>query len=338
MKWTRQLLLTLIAWLLAQGLVYAYERFGEAESGPTISCGYTSVNASYTTKVANYYFTGGCLQSPTEIQIPWSATGAAHEGIGFTEERIYLSGPSPYRGQVYFTMVCANLRSNLDPWLTVDGGCSQFTIKVEGEVAGQKLLLDAMYARVGARRGRPLTASFPYDRNALLAKRATELKAEADAIASAQRREQQRLQGAEKFTGSSYTANLSPTVSSPTNGQMLYSKVPVPIKLVAPKGLTGGSYMVNIQRFDPRANKWIAHATIPVGAAQAHSPAGYTGWGAGGTDGRSLAFMTSPGSWRLNAQVSSPKQSGWSNWVNFNVMAPQSPTATKPKRVLPTWK
>ncbi|MBM2802263.1 MAG: exported protein of unknown function [Deltaproteobacteria bacterium] len=335
MKWMRQLFLALFAWLLTQGLVYATGRFGEAESGPTISCGYARVDARYTAKVANYSFTGGCLQSPSEIQIPWSVSGAHHEGIGFTEEKIYLSGPSPYRGQISFTMTCANLRSNLDPWLTVDGGCGQFTTKVEGEIAGQKLLLDTVYKRVGAGRGRPLTASFGYDRNALLAKRAVDLKAEADAIANAARREQHRLQGAEKFTGTSYTANLSPSVWAPTAGQMFYSKAPVPIKLAPPKGLTGGSYMVNIQRFDATGKKWVAHATIPVGAAQAHLPGGYTGWGAGGTDGRSLAFMTSPGSWRLSAQVSSPKQSGWSNWVNFNVMAPQSPTATKPKRIWP---
>ena len=335
MTWILRSLLGMFLLFAAHGAIHAEPFSAAPDPEYSFSCGYNYASASYTAKVSTYGFSGGCLQSTSQIQVPWSATGATHEGIGFTEERIYLSGPSPYRGQIYFTMVCADLRSNLDPWLTVDGGCSQFTIKVEGEVAGQKLLLDALYARVGARRGRPLTASFPYDRNALLAKRATDLKAEADAIANAQQREQQRLQGAEKFTGSSYTANLSPSVRAPTVGQMFYSKVPVPIRLVAPKGLTGGSYMVNIQRFDAREKKWIAHASIPVGAAQAHSPGGYTGWGSGGTDGRSLAFMTSPGSWRLSAQVSSPKQSGWSNWVNFNVMAPQSPTATKPKRVLP---
>lgn len=60
---------------------------------------------------------------------------------------------------------------------------------------------------------------------------------------------------------------------------------------------------------------WVTHRTIPVTSADAQSPGGYTGFGAG-------AFPSSPGAWRISAQVSAPNQSGWSNAVEFKVATP----------------
>jgi hypothetical protein len=62
----------------------------------------------------------------------------------------------------------------------------------------------------------------------------------------------------------------------------------------------------------------VSHATLPVGAAQAESATGYTGFGAGAPP----TFLSAPGVWRLSAQVTAPQQSGWSDWVEFVVMAP----------------
>ena len=92
------------------------------------------------------------------------------------------------------------------------------------------------------------------------------------------------------------------------------------------------SYRVNIEQKD-QSGKWVPHGTIPVGANEAHSAGGYTGFGAGAPP----TYLTTPGTWRLNAQAVSPRQSGLSNWVEFYVTAPPSPTALK-KKIPDPWK
>ena len=87
--------------------------------------------------------------------------------------------------------------------------------------------------------------------------------------------------------------------------------------LLSAKSVTG--YMVRLERKDSNG-QWLPHATLPVGAAQAESATGYTGFGAGAPP----AFLSIPGAWRLSAQVTTPQPSGWSDWVEFAVMAPPS--------------
>jgi hypothetical protein len=87
--------------------------------------------------------------------------------------------------------------------------------------------------------------------------------------------------------------------------------------------------MVKIERKDTSGN-WVPQATLPAGAADAESAAGYTGFGAGTPP----CCLTIPGAYRLSAQVSSPKQSGWSEWVEFVVMAP--PTSNNKLLIPPT--
>ena len=176
MKWIQQTVLAVGLLCMAPGLVHAGASFGAADAYPAFTCGYSQISGRFEAKVAKYTISGGCLQSPSEILVPWSAQGAHHEGIGLTEETIFLSGASPYRGQIHFTMICAGLRSELDPWVT-EVKCGQFKIDVQGEIATQKILLDAIYKRVQSRGG-PLTASFSYDRKPLLAKRQTDVQAE----------------------------------------------------------------------------------------------------------------------------------------------------------------
>lgn len=126
---------------------------------------------------------------------------------------------------------------------------------------------------------------------------------------------------------------LPPSILAPLNGQRFLNQTVVPIKLAPPPTWSVSMYTVNIQRKDNSGN-WVNHVSLPVGPAQAHSPNGYTEFGAGGKDGRSLAYLISPGAWRLSAQISAPKPSNWSNWQEFHVQAPPtSSKALKPGRL-----
>jgi hypothetical protein len=133
---------------------------------------------------------------------------------------------------------------------------------------------------------------------------------------AAQRREQELLQGAAQSKATSYSASLAPSVLAPTAGGVFYAQTPVPIRLAPPKGWSVSNYIVAIQTKDSKGN-WYTNGNLPVGAAEAHSLAGYTGFGAGAPP----AFLSVPGMWRLAAQVSYPKQSGWSDWTQFSVTA-----------------
>jgi hypothetical protein len=133
---------------------------------------------------------------------------------------------------------------------------------------------------------------------------------------------------------SPYRATLSPIVHSPIAGQRFFNQATVPIKIGPPpqwadtnfdlttnafiktaQSVTG--YMVKIERKDPSGN-WVPQATLPAVAAEAESATGYTGFGAG----KPPCCLTMPGFYRLSAQVSSPKQSGWSDWIEFGVIEP----------------
>jgi hypothetical protein len=191
-------------------------------------------------------------------------------------------------------------------------------------------------ARVRAK-GLPLSAWLPPDQRKLLAaKRDAQIAEQAKAAEdAAKRRAALRLQGA---TGNPapYRADLSPVIRAPSAGQRFPNETAIPIKIAPPAqyagtetGLDGTpvrtdrsvtGYMVKLERFDPKGNAWVPHTSLPVGASQAESAAGYTGFGAGlpprGT--------TTPGNWRISARISAPRESGWSEWVEFVVTPPPS--------------
>lgn len=292
--------------------------FGEAPPEEAFtSCGYNQLSAQYTAARAKYSFAGTCIESLSQISVSWSAQGVYSEGNGQTEEKVVFNGPSPWRGDFRIKMICAGPTSS-DPWLK-DTRCTQIQTAAQGELAAHAPLL-AQIKRLTNDRQRPLTASFPYNRNSLLAQRQTDLQAAVARAEQEKRRMEQQLQGATQ-PPVTYREALSPVVRSPVAGQRFLNQTVVPIKLGSPQGLASGGYMVRIERKDPKGN-WVAHTTLPIGAAQAESATGYTGFGAGVPPGG----ITTPGTWRLSAQVSSPKPSGWSDWVEFVVMAP--PTST----------
>jgi len=136
---------------------------------------------------------------------------------------------------------------------------------------------------------------------------------------------QQLAQGARRTPDTSFGAGLVPIIRAPVGGQRFPAMTAVPIKLGAPQGMAVSGYVVRVERKDSQG-KWVAQATLPVSPATAGSPFGYTGFGAGAPP----CCAGTPGAWRISAQVSSPRQSGWSDWVEFVVMAPVQQDPQKP--------
>lgn len=292
---------------------------------------------------AQYTATGTCTTPGslgTSRTFPYTVKGAYSNNIA--EEVIEvlpapISQPSHPSGKWQTKYSCPS-----DPWLTPDGPpfdptnprlkCQIIARNDQSPDFGPRStplsqVFDAWRAN------KPMTSVFvmPGTRSALAAQRDKDLYAEAE-----EKRLKARLQQAP------FSASLSPVVVAPSAGQRFFSQIPIPIKLAPPapwadtqidihtgapvktaKSVT--AYMVRLERKDPNGN-WVAHATIPVGAAQAESPAGYTGFGAGAPP----AFLSVPGGWRLSAQVTAPQQSGWSDWIEFVVMTPSTNKALQP--------
>ncbi len=324
-------------------------------------CGTATQNlvGTFSSGKAQYLSTGTCTTSGSlgaPRTFPYTVKGAYANNIA--EELIEItaapiSQPSHPYGTWRTTYSCPS-----DPWLTMDGppfGPESIRLKCQivsrmdnspSESYPRKYQdgkpLPTLTELFNAWRAlKPMTswALMPPQRQALAVKRDQDLKAEADALAKA-RLEQRLKSGLQQQTP--YMVSLSPIVMSPTVGQRFFNQSAVPIKLAPPppwadtqldintgtfiktaKSVTG--YMVRIERKDP-TGKWVAQITLPVGAAQAESAVGYVGFGAGTPPGG----ITTPGSWRLSAQVSSPKQSGWSDWVEFVVMAPATNKLLQP--------
>jgi len=135
-------------------------------------------------------------------------------------------------------------------------------------------------------------------------------KAEQAAL-EAQRKSQQAVKG--KESSGIYLALIYPSVVTPKGGQSAVAQSPLSIKLTPPRGWKVATYTINIQRRDANG-PWVNHASIPVNAAVAESAAGFVGFGGGAPP----TFLMLPGQWRLNAEASTPKKSGVSDWVEFS--------------------
>jgi hypothetical protein len=120
-----------------------------------------------------------------------------------------------------------------------------------------------------------------------------------------------------------------PTIQSPSPGARFLSNTSVPIKIVAPKGMAPTGYLVRLESRNAQG-LWTLMTNLPVSAAEASSPSGYLGWGAPG-NGRGAAMIAGPGTYRVSAQVSSPRLSEWSQSVEFVVTAPNKAIQKAPK-------
>lgn len=338
--------------------------------GHAFSLGFTGVGSapcstatqnlvgSFSSTKAQYLSTGTCTTSGSlgaPRTFPYTVHGAYSNNVA--EELIEvtaapISQPSHPYGTWRTTYSCPS-----DPWLTMDGPpFSPESLRVKCQILNR---MDNSPSEAYPRKyqdGKPLpTLSdlfnawraykpmsawvlMPAERTALAAKRDTDLKAEAAALAKAQA--EKRLRSATQ-TLTPYRMSLSPIIMAPTAGQRFFNQSPISIRLAPPqpwadtevrldgtpvktaKSVSG--YMVRLERKDSNG-QWVPHATLPVGAAQAESATGYTGFGAGAPP----ALLSIPGAWRLSAQVTTPQQSGWSDWVEFGVMAPPTSKIFQP--------
>lgn len=314
------------------------------------------ISGSFSSEGAHYVATGTCTTLGSlgvQRTFPYIAKGAY---VGNTAKEVVeitpplISQPSHPSGKWQTIYSCPS-----DPWLTPDGPpFDPVNPQLKCRIVSRH---DQSTGDFGPRKyqdGRPLptltevfdewraqkpltsVALMPAQRSALSAKRDQDLKAEAIARADKRLRAGVQQQG-------TISASLSPIIVAPAVGQRFLNQSPVPIKLAPPppwadtearldgtpiktaKSVT--MYMVKIERKDAKGN-WIAHATFPVGAVQAESVEGFTGFGAGAPP----AYLSMPGAWRLRAQVMAPQQSGWSDWIAFSVMAPAGKNAFAPIR------
>jgi hypothetical protein len=280
-------------------------------------------SVTFTPTKTSYTFGGACDLTQTRahlpITVPWTATASYEPATGRAIEDIIvppplISQPSRLYGTFHSSMHCA-----ADPWVNASVTCDQVVATANAPLdhTGPNAIgykpdypLEPYILGYARQYKCPFT-SFLDDapRAALLA----QYKA---ALAAEKKREQIQQVAADPkgAEASSFLLTLSPTVLSPTAGQGVYDAQPVSIRIAPPKGVTATGYTVNLERKDT-SGRWIAYSTFPVGGAQAQSPAGYTGFGAGAPP----AYLSIPGSFRIKAQVSSPKVTGFSDWVEFVV-------------------
>lgn len=305
-------------------------------------CWLESIQATFTAETSTYRVEAGCMYyHPLEGPVPaqrlpsrWSSLGTYNSRTGVGREDVTIKEYGDDGGTVTTTLSCPG-----DPWLNPSSlpgmvRCKNPTFETRGvdpRIGWFQHLREGFYSLSSMKVGPlPNSTGFPYNRASLIAQRDAALKAEAAAEAAALARTNKRIrQGATKGP-----AVVVPTILLPTPGQRFLNQTAVPIKLAPPQGWevtpvgldgkpvnTGRLYMVRIERRAPNG-VWVSQATLPVGAYDAESATGYTGFGAGMPPGG----FTTPGLWRMSAQVSSPTQTGWSDWVEFVVMAPPSKT------------
>ena len=328
--------------------------FSGVGSAPCNSGG-QNINGTFSSKGAKYFTTGTCTTNGslgTQITFPFKAEGRFADNIAVETIEVTpapIDRPSHPFGKWTTTYSCPT-----DPWLTPD----PFPKTVTEPVVKCQIMskndfsptwgplkdgkpnkpLDNLFD--AWRKWKPITSYHltPPQRTDLAAKRGEDLKAESEALAQAkaEKRLKKRLQ-----QQSPYRTSLWPIIHSPVAGQRFLNQTTVPIRLGPPPqwadsniGIDGNpiktaesvtGYLVKLEQKTPAGN-WEARTTLPVGAAQAESAAGFTDFGAGAPPGG----ITTPGAWRMSAQVSSPRQSGWSEWIEFVVMAPATNKALQP--------
>ncbi len=301
------------------------------------------IKGVFTNTTAKYSARGYCMSQDTKdtvIKFPTITQGSFSNGSAkevFEIPQGAFNQPSHFYGKWVTTFSCPS-----DPWLT-EVACTVTNVNDSFSEHDPGYILKNIDR--GRQRGLPLSVPvIPAERNTLVAQKNSQLAEQAKAEKKSNRRSAQRLEGATQ-PSMPYRTSLSPIIHAPAAGQRVLNQTTVPIKLGPPPqwadtniGIDGTpiktaesvtGYMVRIERKDPTGN-WVAHTTLPLGAAQAESATGYTGFGAGVPPGG----ITTPGAWRMSAQVSSPRQSGWSEWVEFVVMAPVAVPGTSNNRLL----
>jgi hypothetical protein len=267
-----------------------------------------AVDGKFSAGMATYFLAGKCQIGSSSTT--WSAS-VVYEHGRFREDTLVGSGGQQWGTiQSISRMPCAD-----DPWLS-QVKCEVETKKSTNVPGGSmSLWLEAhFYPRI--RQYKPFSATFNYDRGPLLAKRDADLKAEV-------RRLGRSNQPVPLITV------IAPTILAPAANALFLSNTSVPIKIAPPQGLTVTLFTVKIESRNAQG-LWTLVTNLPVGPAEASSPSGYMGWGAPG-NGRGAAMIAGPGTYRVSAQVSAPRQTGWSTPIEFVVTAPKKAIQKGPK-------
>ncbi len=275
-------------------------------------------NATFTPARSTYSFAGSCpltlaqTRANLPVTVPWTGVGTYDPPTGSTTEDIDVPAPRPDQpsrpyGHFHTTMHCSS-----DPWLNPTIRCDNITPSVYAPL--DKTAPNAMgytpypLGPIITDRimgyGRPYTSLMTQDA-------VNKLAALQQAALAAYRKGGEIRQATPEQAAISQV--FSPSIVYPMKGENFFAQTPIPIKLASPPALTVTGYMVSIEM------NGHPLCDIPLGAADAQSTAGYRGWGAG----KPPCFLAVPGTFRLRAQVSSPRQSGWSDWVEFTVSPPR---------------
>jgi hypothetical protein len=259
---------------------------------------------------AVYPFSGTCT-SPDKpeahlsyrIEGKWTPTADtnrepnASEIITITDYELVFPGRAP-GGQVY---VLHTAKCVQDPWITTNRNCSIYGSFIPEDVR-------TSWSDINT-----IMQSFPWTANVIPPSDKKRLLAEYNKVNG--------IVTPLAATPSQARVGLVgyPTLVSPTKGQRFFAQSPILIKVAPPWGWNATTYWISFQK-QAANGAWItqdqnrAPITKPnplaLPAAQVQSD-GYAG------------FTTAlTGTWRLNAQVSAPKVSTPSDWVEFSVVTP----------------
>jgi hypothetical protein len=257
----------------------------------------------------------------------WESHGSYDPYTGIAREDVQVGISNAYSATATTTLTCPG-----DPWLGPSFGtgkvaCANGAFNTSGQVNEARFWLDWLGNGFSGA-SLPNSTGFNYDRPALIAQRDAGLATEMEAAAALQQHNQRIMKKVKPGP-----AAVAPTIVLPAFNALFLENTTIPIKLLPPQGMQATSFMVKLERRNSQGN-WVVFNHIPVGIADATSPTGYTGWGAPG-NGKSPAMIASRGTYRVSAQVLSPKPTGWSIPVEFSVTAARKAIQPGPKIFVP---
>jgi hypothetical protein len=309
--------------------------FGSGELIPAsdLGCyGAGPANVNFTPTRYTYVFSGSCYLLQTRLNlpvtVPWTGVGNYDPTTGQSSEDIIVPAPRIDQPSRPYGRFLASMHCSADPWLNPNMKCDHISPSIDAPLDNtapnaigwkQAFPLGPVITGTIMQTGRPYTSTMSQDAVNNLNRQygAFQAKNEADMAA---RRLNQKLTAPALQQQALINQTVSPFILSPAAGQRFIAQRAIPIKLAPPQGWSVTSYLVHIERRDANGN-WVVQTNIPVAASDAQSPIGYIGFGAGGA-GNAAVYYSAPGAWRVSAQTASPKQSAWSNFVEFTVAAP----------------
>lgn len=309
--------------VLASAMVSAGVNAAYAEQ-PAIQCGGPTIHATYKAALSTYHVTTNC-SSPSVGFMNWESNGSYDPHTGLAREDVQVGIVNAYSATATTTLTCPS-----DPWLSPAFGagkvaCSHGTFTTSGQVQGNEARFWLDWLRNGfSGSALPNSTGFNYDRPSLIAQRDAGLTAEMEAAAALQQHNRQILKKVNPGP-----ARVAPTVVAPLADALFLENSTVPIKLLPPQGMQVTSFLVKLERRDSQGN-WVVFTHLPISVADATSPPGYTGWGAPG-NGKGPAMIAGRGTYRISAQVASPRQTRWSTPVQFVVATPNKAIQKGPR-------